>query len=272
MQQTVFITGASSGIGKATALLFAQRGWQVAATMRNSVQETELTREGNIRLYRLDVTKPEEVKETVEKSIREMGGIGVMVNNAGYGLAGPVETASEEKIYRQFNTNLFGTIRTMQAVLPHMRENKQGVIINITSIGGLITLPYNAIYHATKFGLDGLSESMNYELAEFGIRVKTVAPGGVETDFASRSLEMTTNKNEASPYDATLQKVWSAFMERTRVQSAPRQIAEVIYTAATDGTDQLRYLAGEDAKQMYQAWKGMSNEDFLKMIKNNFGL
>jgi len=152
-----------------------------------------------------------------------------------------------------------------------MREHKSGVIINITSIGGLITLPFNALYHATKFALDGLSESMNYELAEFNIKVKTVAPGGVATDFVSRSLDTTINEGEKTPYDVSLQKVWDAFGSRL-ASSTPKLIADVIYGAATDGSNQLRYLAGEDAKSMYEAWKNMSNEDFYDLIKTNFGL
>ncbi len=271
MSKNVIITGCSSGIGKSAAILFAKNGWKVAATMRNPAKETELINYENIHLYQLDVTNEENVKSTVKEIISTFGSIDVLINNAGYGLIGPVEMASEEKIQRQFNTNLFGAIRTMQQVLPNMRENKSGVIINITSIGGLITFPFNALYHSTKFALDGLSESMNYELAEFNIKVKTVAPGRVATDFASRSLDTIINEGDKTPYDISIQKVWDAFRSGL-TGSNPDLIAEVIYTAATDGSHQLRYLAGEDAKSMYEAWKNMSNEDFYEMIKTNFGL
>ncbi len=267
---TIFITGASSGIGRATAKLFAEYGWNVAATMRHPEAETELQSLPTVKLYTLDVTQPDQVKTVVSQVLSDFGSINVLLNNAGYGLAGPLETASEEKIMHQFNTNLFGSMRTIQAVLPQMREAGKGTIINVTSIGGLVGLPFNSIYHATKFGLDGLSESLNYELRPFNIRVKVVAPGGVATDFASRSLQLTMNGPSA--YDESLQKVFAAFGKNRDNYSTSAQIAAVIYGAATDNTDQIRYLAGADAERLYAAWKQMSNEDFWAMTNQNFGL
>ena len=257
MKQTIVITGASSGIGKAAAKLFAERGWNVAATMRNPEKESELQMFSNIKVYALDVTI-------------DFKQIDVLLNNAGYGLAGPLETASEEKILDQFNTNLFGAIRTIKAVLPSFREIGHGTIINITSIGGLVGLPFNSIYHATKFGLDGMSESLNYELRPFNIKVKTVAPGGVITDFAGRSLKRTVDG--PSIYDEDIQKVFHSFSKNVSNYSTAEQIAEVIYTAATDGSNQIRYVAGEDAKQTYSKWKSMNNEDFFEMINDRYGL
>ncbi len=270
--KTVLITGASSGIGKATALYFAEKGWKVAATMRNPSNETELQNNKNITLYNLDVTKTESVSSAVDQILKDFGQLDALINNAGYGLAGPLEPASEEKIMKQFQTNLFGAIRTIQKVLPAFREQKSGVIVNITSIGGLVGLPFNSIYHATKFGLDGLSESLNYELKAFNIRVKVVAPGGVATDFAGRSLNLTTEQGATTPYDPQLEKVWKAFDRNRANYSSARQIAEVIYQAATDNTDQLRYLAGEDAKAIYALWKKETNEDFNKFITTRFDL
>ncbi len=270
MSQTIFITGASSGIGRASVKLFAQHGWNVAATMRHPDAETELQQLPGVKLYALDVTQPDTVKTVVAQALADFGGLDVLLNNAGYGLAGPMETASEDKIMDQFSTNLFGSIRTIQAVLPHFREVGKGIIINITSIGGLVGLPFNSLYHATKFGLDGLSESLNYELRPFGIRVKVVAPGGVATDFASRSLKMTMDGPSA--YDKNIQTVLAAFGRNSENHSTAGQIADVIYTAATDGTNQLRYVAGADAQALYSAWKQMSNEDFFAMVNKNFGL
>ncbi len=270
MTKTIFITGASSGIGRAAAIGFAQHGWNVAATMRHPDLETELSQLPTVKRYALDVTRPEAVKTAVAQAITDFGTIDVLLNNAGYGLAGPLETASEEKIMDQFNTNLFGSVRTIQAVLPTMRQARSGVIINVTSIGGLVGLPFNSLYHATKFGLDGLSESLNYELRPFGIRVKIVAPGGVATDFATRSIKMTMDGPSA--YDENLQKVFAGFASNSGNYSTSEQIADVIYEAATDGTDQIRYLAGADAERLYGAWKQMSNEDFFTMVNQNFGL
>ncbi len=272
MKKTILITGASSGIGKGVAKLFSEKGWQVAATMRNPDKETELQKEPGVQLYQLDVTKPESVKNAIETIIKDFGQVDVLLNNAGYGLAGPLETASEEKIMDQFQTNVFGVMRTIQQILPQFRKQGQGIIINVTSIGGLVGLPFNSIYHATKFGLDGLSESLNYELAPFNIKVKVVAPGGVATDFASRSLHFTIAEGQETPYNAALAKVRTAFQNNASGYSTAAQIADVIYTAATDGTDQLRYIAGADAQMLYGAWKQMSNEDFFKMVQQRFGL
>lgn len=270
MNKVILITGASSGIGKAAAILFAQRGWHVAATMRQPDKETELTQYPGIKLYTLDVTQPDSVAQAVEQALADYPRIDALLNNAGYGLVGPLETASEEKIMEQFQTNLFGAMRLIKALTPHFRATGGGTIINVTSIGGLVGLPFNSIYHATKFGLDGLSESLAFELRPFNIRVKIVAPGGVRTDFATRSLKQTTDG--ASVYDESLQKVFAAFGKRGGNYSTGEQIAEVIYAATTDGTDRLRYVAGEDANALYDKWKSMSNEAFFTMIQQGYGL
>ncbi|MBK0382433.1 SDR family oxidoreductase [Pedobacter sp. SD-b] len=272
MKKTIFITGASSGIGKTTALYFANKGWQVAATMRNINGKEELQENQNIKLYQLDVTDASSVKSAVDKAINDFGKIDVLLNNAGFGLFGPLETVSEETLTKQFNTNMFGVIRTIKEILPNMRANRNGLIINITSIGGLVGLPFNAIYHATKFGLDGLSESLKYELKQFNIGVKVVAPGGVKTDFATRSLHTTIAEGEKTPYDETIHKVMAKFGGSNDNYSTPEYIASIIYTAATDGKTQLRYIAGKDAEATYGAWKQTDNESFFDMIEERFGL
>ena len=183
-----------------------------------------------------------------------------------------METASADTVLKQFDTNLFGVIRTIQEVLPAMKKQKRGVIINVTSIGGLVGLPFNSLYHATKFGLDGLSESLKYELKPFGIQVKVVAPGGVLTDFAGRSLHNTIPTGQQTDYDGDLAKVWAAFENGTDNYSSAELIAGIIYDAATDSTDRLRYLAGKDAEALYAAWKQMDNESFFNMVSERFGL
>jgi NAD(P)-dependent dehydrogenase (short-subunit alcohol dehydrogenase family) len=272
MKQTILITGASTGIGKATALFFADKGWQVAATMRNTDGHDDLASNPNIKLYALDVTDAESVKKAVKAAIEDLGRIDVLLNNAGYGIVGPVETAGEEEILKQFNTNLFGVFRVIQAVLPGMKEQKNGVIINVTSIGGLVAFPFNSLYHTTKFGLDGFSESIKYELKPFGIKVKTVAPGSIATDFATRSLHTTIPEGQKTDYDAAIKKVFDWFQTQINNASQPKLVAEVIYQAATDGTDKLRYLAGKDAEATYAKWKEMDNEAFFTMINSTFGL
>ena len=197
-----------------------------------------------------------------------MGEIDVVFNNAGYGQAGPLEGLTDSQIVRLINTNLLGTIRTTQAFIPHFRAKKSGLFINTTSIGGLITVPFNSIYHATKWALEGWSESMAFELKRFGIGMKTISPGGMKTDFFTRSFD--TGKHEA--YDELVNKVMGVITDPNRYQNTllPEQIAEVVYEAATDGKDQLRYTAGEDAKETYALRKQLGDEAFRKAMDQQF--
>ena len=193
MSKTIFITGASSGLGKATAKLFQSNGWNVAATMRNPQNETELNQLDKVKLYALDVTNPAQIKDAMKNAVADFSKIDVLLNNAGYGLAGVLEAISDEQITKQLNTNLLGVIRATQNILPHFRQNKEGLIITITSIGGLIAFPLFSLYHATKWALEGWSESLWFEMQAIGVGVKTVSPGGIKTDFAGRSLDMASN-------------------------------------------------------------------------------
>jgi NAD(P)-dependent dehydrogenase (short-subunit alcohol dehydrogenase family) len=244
-QKTIFITGASTGLGQATARLFAKKGWKVIATMRNPGKEKELAEIPNVKLLALDVTDPGQIKVAVEKAIA-MGPIDVVFNNAGYGMAGPLEAFTDEQILRMINTNMLGAIRVTQAFVPYFRDRKAGMFINTTSIGGLISVPFNSMYHATKWALEGWSESMYFELRRFGIGIKTISPGGMKTDFFTRSFD--SAKHPA--YDAAVEKVMDAITDPKTMAaySTPDLIAETVYEAATDDKDQLRYTAGEDAK------------------------
>lgn len=272
MLKTVFITGTSTGIGAAVVRLFAQHGWQVAATMRNPA-DAKFDDLPNVRVYALDVTDVAAAPRAIQQAHQDFGSLDVLINNAGYGLVGPFETATDAQIQEQFATNVFGVFAVTRAALPLLRAQQSGVIINITSVGGRTGFPMNSLYHATKFGLDGFSESLWYELAPFGIQVKVVAPGGVATDFATRSLKMTIDPaNEADPYAGQVRSVLAAFGARSGNASSAEQIAEVIYTAATDGTSQLRYIAGEDAKSILGAKAQMPEADFMAMIKQSFGV
>ena len=268
MSKTIFITGASSGLGKAAAKLFQLNGWNVAATMRTPEKETELSELENVKLYKLDVTKPEQITEATEKAIADSGKIDVVLNNAGYGLAGVLEAVDDEQITKQFNTNLLGVIRTTKAFLPHFRANKDGLFITITSIGGLITFPMFSLYHATKWALEGWSESLWYEMQSIGVGVKTVSPGGIKTDFAGRSLDM-ADASALSEYDELMSKMMTFFSnpERQKNYSTAEQIADIIYEAATDGKTQLRYVAGEDAKQLFAQRQTVGDQAFMEGTK-----
>ncbi len=271
--KTVLITGCSSGIGQASAAHFAKQGWNVVATMRNPQAGAELATHPNVRVVALDVTSRASAEQAVQVALAEFGRIDVLVNNAGYGVFGPFETASEEVIDKQFQTNVNGIFNVTRAVLPAMRAQHAGVIINVSSIGGLSAFPLFSLYHATKFAVVGFSESLQYELAPFGINVKVIAPGGVKTDFSSRSL-VHTYDNEEHPYADTVTKVQQAFEVRrsSGEYSSSEMLAEAIFGAATDDTDRLRYVVGPDAEQIVAARKQMTDEAFTAMVSQRLGL
>lgn len=181
--KTILITGASSGIGEATARHFQANGWNVVATMRNPDAAHELGALVNLHLARLDVTDADSITAAVREGIDRFGGIDVLLNNAGYGAYGALEAFPMDRIRRQFDTKVIGLLEVTKAVLPHMRENRAGTIINIASIGGQITFPLGTLYHGTKFAVEGLSEALHYELEPLGIRVRIVEPGMIRTDF-----------------------------------------------------------------------------------------
>ncbi|HVI45387.1 MAG TPA: SDR family oxidoreductase [Chitinophaga sp.] len=267
MSETIFITGASSGLGKAVAKLFASRGWQVIATMRSPEKETELNAIKGITLLPLDVNDPAQIDHAVKQALQS-GPVDVVFNNAGYGLSGPFEAVSEEQLTHQINTNLLGVMRVTKAFIPAFRERKAGMFISTTSIGGLVAFPFNSVYHATKWALEGWSESLAFELSHFGIRVKTVSPGGILTDFAGRSLVLV----EHPAYAVLLEKVKQVFFspERMAFYSTAEQIADVVYEAATDGKATLRYVAGADARATYSKRQELGDEQFRKEIASSF--
>jgi NAD(P)-dependent dehydrogenase (short-subunit alcohol dehydrogenase family) len=264
--KTIFITGSSSGLGRAAAKLFASRGWNVIATMRNPDNETALAGVPGIELLLLDITDPEQIDRAAKKAISL--GVDVVFNNAGYGMSGPLEGFTDEQLLRMVFTNLMGPIRTTKAFVPHFREKRAGLFINTTSIGGLMTVPFNSMYHATKWALEGWSESMAFELGQFGIGMKTVEPGGMKTDFFTRSLDI----GRHPAYDTMVGRVMSTITNPAQMAtySTPEQVANVVYEAATDGKDQLRYIAGDDAKATYAARLQVGDEAFRKSIRQQF--
>ncbi len=263
---TIFITGASSGLGKATAKLFAERGWHVIATMRRPERETELAQLPGVSLLPLDVTDSAQIDATVQQAIA-LHTIDVVFNNAGYGLIGALESLSDEQITHLLNTNLLGVIRVTKAFLPHLREKRSGRIISTTSIGGLIAFPLYSIYHAAKWAVEGWSESMSFELAHHNIGIKTVSPGGIATDFTGRSLQVA----EHPAYADLLQKLLaSQGSEQQAHFSSPEAIAEVVYEAATDQKDQLRYQAGADAVAIYARRLAAGPEAFRQGVATQF--
>ncbi len=271
MSQTILITGTSSGIGKETAKFFQAKGWNVIATMRTPDKEEELSQLDNILVTRLDVTDSNSIKTAVAKGIEKFGRIDVLLNNAGYGAYGPLEAFPMENIRRQFDTNVIGLLETTKAVLPHFRANKAGTIVNISSIGGQMTFPLGTLYHGTKFAVEGLSEALHYELEPLGVRVKIVEPGMIRTDFGGRSFDF-VNDETLEEYQGIVQKLFTHWGGVGEHASEPSVVAEVIWTAVTDGTSTLRYRAGNDAVALLDNRKALDDERFIGAMKQQIGL
>lgn len=271
MNKTILITGASSGIGKETAKLFQSKGWNVIATMRQPENENELTTLNNVLVTRLDVLELSSIENAVNAGIRKFGKIDILLNNAGYGAYGPLEAFSREKIIRQFNTNVIGLLDVTKALLPHFRQNKSGIIINISSIGGKMTFPLGTLYHGTKFAVEGISEALSYEVEEFNGKVKIIEPGAIATDFSSRSLDF-SNDESLTEYQRIVGNILAGMPEFFKNASPAGVVAQVIYEAATDGTNQLRYSAGEDARMIIAGRQQADDASFIGGIKAQFGL
>ena len=270
MKKTVLVTGASSGFGRETVKLFVNKGWNVIATMRSPEKEEELSKLEGVAVVRLDVTDKDSIREAVEAGVRQFGGIDVLVNNAGYGAFGALEAAPDDVIRQQFEVNLFGLIDVTKAVLPGMRARKSGVIINVSSVGGRLTFPFATLYHATKFAVEGLTESLQYELNPLGIRTKIVEPGGYRTNFAGRSMSL----YGGAGIDAYQEKIdrFMGLLENWPMSENIGEVADVIYEAATDGTEKLRYPVGNDAAPLLEARKQMDDVDFKKMMVGQTGM
>lgn len=271
MKKTILITGASSGIGKATAIYFQQKGWNVIATMRKPEAAKELRELGNVLIAKLDVTDDKSITTAVAAGLKHFGKIDVLLNNAGYGAYGPLEATPIEKIERQFETNVLGVLKTTKALLAHFRKNESGVIINISSVGGKVTYPLGTLYHGTKFAVEGVSEALHYEMGAIGVRVKLIEPGMVATDFGGRSFDF-SNDEKLTEYQEVVKGVFAGFEDAQKLASPASAIAEVIYTAATDDSEKLRYPAGKDAEVLLENRKTADDESFFSQIKEQFRL
>lgn len=265
MNQTILITGSSTGIGRATAKFFQEKGWNVIATMRTPEKEEELTQLENVLVVRLDVQDYASIENAVNAGIEKFGKIDVLLNNAGFGLMGTFESTKRESIQRQYDVNVFGSFDVIRVLLPHFRANKKGLLLTMSSMGGKMTFPLMAFYHSTKYALEGFSESLHYELAPLGITVKIIEPGMIATDFGGRSLDFQHDES-LTEYNPYVHHVLGKFEEFKLQSGTSEMVAEVIYGAATDGSSQFRYVAGVDAEQLVTAQKNMTDEQFFAMM------
>ena len=264
--KTVLITGCSSGIGRATAKLFQRNGWRVVATLRHPDQETELKKLDDVILLPLDVNDATSVGNAVNQALKKCGQIDVLINNAGYALMGAFENASEEQIRRQFDTNVFGLMRVTRALLPHFRQRKAGLIINVASMAGRLPIPLMSVYNGSKWAVQGFSECLTYELAPFNIQVKIVEPGAVDTAFFGRSGDR-DNSTGVNAYDALMAEQFPVLDKTGPGGSTCEEAAAVIFRAATDGKSTLRYSVGKDARILLSARKVLPDQIFLPMIR-----
>ncbi len=261
MAKTVLITGASSGIGKETALYFHSKGWNVVATMRNP-ESCDLKEKPGLVLTRLDVTDLVSIKKAFSNAKEKYKKIDVLVNNAGYGLTGPFESYSDEQIRRQFDTNVFGLMSVTREVIPMLRAQGGGMIINIASMGGRISFPLYSAYNASKWAVEGFSESLMYELVQFNIRVKMIEPGVVKTNFYGRSME---KPQDIGPYSRYVKRTMDN-MDKAGGALSPSVVAMTVYTAAMDPSQRLRYSVGRDAQMLMTARKILPEWLFFRLF------
>jgi NAD(P)-dependent dehydrogenase (short-subunit alcohol dehydrogenase family) len=279
-KNVALVTGSSSGIGFETSLVLARNGFHTYASMRNLEKSKNITDIANteklpLQVVQLDVNDDRSVKDAIDKIVAaENKRIDVLVNNAGYGLFGSLEDISIEEIKAQFETNFFGVIRVTRQVLPVMRkQNGGGTIVNVSSVGGRIGLPVLSAYHSTKFALEGLSESIAYELEPFGIRVVIIEPGVIRTNIMNSSASAKKALDPKSPYFSLMQKVENHFksmLENISSSSPPEEVAKVIIQALTSENPQLRYTVGNDAATIIQAKRTMSDAEFGDLMKQQF--
>jgi NAD(P)-dependent dehydrogenase (short-subunit alcohol dehydrogenase family) len=273
----ILITGSSSGIGLATSLYLARRGYTVWATMRNLEKASELRKiiESErlpIELAQLDVCDDSSVKEAVAQILQKSGRIDVLVNNAGYGLRGAIEEVSLDEWKRQFETNFYGVIRVTQAVLPQMRAQRSGAIVNISSVLGRMAIPFSGPYTASKFALEGLTETLRYELAPWNIKVVLIEPGFIATNFQQNAQLAQAAQSQDSPY-ALFKQASERRVQRNIYRAAPpERVAEVIYRAITHPRPKLRYAVGRDARLVLPLRRFLPEGLFERILKRQLGL
>lgn len=272
MDKTILITGASSGFGKLTVHKFHEEGWNVVATMRSPEKKDDFKDLENVMVSKLDVTDINTIEETVNQVISRFGRIDVLVNNAGFGGYGLIEQFDDQDIRNLFETNVFGVINVTKAVLPVMRPQKSGTIINITSIAGFVGSPMVSVYSSSKFAVEGLTEALAFDYKALGIKVKSIAPGSFATGFissANRGIEKGTDAVKS--YAKTLSNHINQVRENMRAVGGktpdPMEVAEKIFQCATTDTPIHNYV-GSDSEMLAKMKNSMHEQDFLEQMAN----
>jgi short-subunit dehydrogenase len=267
MSKIVFITGASSGMGRASALFLAQKGFTVYAGSRTPQKLENL--HPNITPIMIDITDP----ASIQKALNPLPKIDILINNAGYGLVSTLEDVKEEEMQAQFDVNVFGLLRVSQAIIPKMRTQQSGIIINISSFLGKIGLPLLTLYNASKYAIEGITDSLRYELLGFNIRVHSIMPGFFETNFAKENLvvnEKTMNQN--SPYADIVSTLAPTIIEQINNGNDAVEVAQLIYDIIQDESFKARVTAGEKAQKFIPMKKELSDEDFERRVREYYNL
>ena len=264
---TVIITGTSSGYGKAMAKEFARQGWNVVATMRTPEKETELTKLENVLVTRLDVLDSTSIRGAIQEGIEKFGEIDVLINNAAQGLVGVFEAMTSAQMQHEFAVNVFGYMDVIREILPHFRKEGKGMVINVGSQGGLITFPLMCPYHATKFAIEGFTESLSYELSSINVIVKLIEPGGASTSFFQNA--QTPNGSVPDEYNwvvnnTGMNELYETYKDKL---STPEEVGHFVFNAVTDGTDNFRYLIGEEMRSFLAIKKEKSDEEYVHFMR-----
>ena len=276
MKQVALITGCSSGIGYETSILLAQNGFRTYATMRNTdkgdkLKEIAEKENLDLKIIKLDVTDDYSIQNAIKEIVQETNRIDVLVNNAGNNIAGAVEDLSIEEFKEQFETNFFGLIRVTKVVLPIMRKQNNGIIVNLSSITGKMAIPLNSAYVSSKFAVEGFSESIRYELEDFGIKVILIEPGVIKSNFYE-NIKMSKNSliDPKSAYQPITQKIFEAFLPMLEYAFPTKIVADVILEAVNSDNPNIRYAVGDDAKSIIEARKKLSDKEFENWVKEGF--
>ncbi len=275
VHKVAVVTGSSSGIGYETSLALAREGFLTYATMRNLEKGSGIKSDADkdslrLKIIQLDVTDDVSVSKAIQSIISDSGRLDVVVNNAGYGLVGAFEDLSLDEIRQQYETNFFGVVRVMQAIIPIMRKQKSGRIINISSGAGRFGYPGGSAYVSTKFAMEGLSESLSYELEPFGIKVILVEPGVIRTNFGNGMVVAKQSQDPTSVYLSMTQKMNDVFGYLMQNGSPPSLVANVVLQAVKSENPSIRYLAGKDVEQWVEQKNKMSDSEFFNMMNQSF--
>lgn len=266
MKKTIFITGASTGIGKETAIYFSEKGWNVVATMRDPSKWKSESKEISLDIIPLDVLDTLSIREAIQYTIKKYGNIDVLVNNAGFALRGAFESSTHEEVKKQYDANVLGLMDVTREIIPVFRNQNGGTIINVASVGGRMAFPFYSLYNSSKWAVDGFSEALRYELEPFHIKVKAIEPGVIKTDFYNRSMVI-SKKEGLDIYDKMLENSIKKTTSAEKAGSHPRVIAKLIYRAANDKSSKLRYSAGSNAGLIFFMRRILPDGLFFAIIK-----